>query len=32
MIAFVSGLNFGGLGDSEECQNAILLLTTFLRG
>jgi DNA polymerase II small subunit/DNA polymerase delta subunit B len=32
MIAFVSGLNFGGLGDTDECQAALLLLASFLRG
>lgn len=32
MLAFVSGLNFGGLGDEDECQNAMLLLANFLRG
>jgi len=32
MLAFVSGLNFGGLGDCNESQNAMLLLANFLRG
>ena len=31
-VAFVSGLNLGGLGDSEESQNALLCLANFFRG
>ena len=31
-LAFTSGLNFGHLGDEEECRNAMLLLASFLKG
>jgi len=31
-VAMVSGLNIGGYGDAEDCQEAMFMLSSFLKG